>query len=380
MKGSSRKGLKKCKRILVKIGSHVLNTEKGLNYRVIERLCDDLSILKDQGLEFGLVSSGAIAAGWSTLGVAAKNMNLSKKQALAAIGQGRLIRAYNDAFGRYGYNVAQILITREDLDDRARYLNIRNTFTALFELGIVPVINENDTVSVEEIQFTDNDMLSAMIVPIIEAQALIILTDTDGVFSADPRVAHQATRISEIRNLTHKHIEQASEDAGKMGRGGMASKLQAAHHVSLLGLPTVIASAYHSQVVSSILDGRDIGTIVLPGQKKKLSQKRHWISFVTRPKGKIAVDAGAMKMIVNAGKSLLPSGIVRAEGNFKAGDSVEVLDIKGNVIAIGLSNFTLQEVLQIKGAKTKEIPNILGKETNEEVIHRNNMILRKEML
>ncbi|MEA3221750.1 MAG: glutamate 5-kinase [Thermodesulfobacteriota bacterium] len=380
MKRDPREDLKKCKRILVKIGSRVLNTEKGLNYRVIERLCDDLSLLKDKGLEFGLVSSGAIAAGWATSGGLAKGMNLSRKQALAAIGQGRLIRAYNDAFRRYGYNVAQILITREDLDDRTRYLNVRNTFTALFELGIVPIINENDTVSVEEIQFTDNDMLSAMIVPIIEAQALIILTDTDGVLSVDPRLDSHATRTPEIRSLTRKHIADASKDTGKMGRGGMASKLSAAYHVSLLGLPTVIASAYHPQVVSSILDAGDIGTIMLPRQKKKLSQRGHWISFVTRPKGEIEVDAGAKKMIINAGKSLLPSGIVRAEGDFEAGDSVKILDTERNVIAIGLSNFSLREVIQIKGAKTKDIHHILGKETNEEIVHRNNMILEKEML
>lgn len=380
MKKDPREDLKKCRRILVKIGSRVLNTEKGLDYRVIEWLCDDLSILKDRGLEFGLVSSGAIAAGWATLGGLAKDMNLSRKQALAAIGQGRLIRAYNDAFRRYGYNVAQILITREDLDDRVRYLNIRNTFTALFEFGIVPIINENDTVSTEEIQFTDNDMLSAMIVPIIEAHALIILTDTDGVLSVDPRLDSHATRIPEIRGLTLKQINDASKDTGKIGRGGMASKLEAAYHVSLLGLPTVIASAYHPQAVSSILDAMDIGTIVPPRQKKKLSQRGHWISFVTRPKGRIEVDTGAQKMIVSAGKSLLPSGIVRAEGDFEAGDSVEILDTERNVIAIGLSNFNLREVIQIKGAKTKDLFNILGKEANEEVVHRNNMILKKEML
>jgi glutamate 5-kinase len=259
-------------------------------------------------------------------------------------------------------------------------LNIRNTFTAIFEFGIVPIINENDTVSTEEIQFTDNDMLSAMIVPIIEAHALIILTDTDGVLSVDPRLDSHATRISEIKNLTLKQINDASKDTGKMGKGGMASKLRAAYHVSLLGLSTVIASAYHPQVVSSILDAGNIGTIVLPRQKKKLSQRGHWISFVTRPKGNIEIDAGAKKMIISAGKSLLPSGIVRAEGDFKAGDSVEILDTERDIIAIGLSNFNLREVIQIKGAKTKDVHHILGKETNEEVVHRNNMILKKEML
>jgi glutamate 5-kinase len=379
MKDASRSSLKSCKRILIKIGSRVLNTGHGLNNRVIDRLCDDLSLLKDQGKEFALVSSGAIAEGNAIMKVSNSSMSLSKKQALAAIGQGSLIRTYTDAFKRYGYTTAQALITREDLDDRRRYLNIRNTFTALFDMGAIPIINENDTVSVDEIQFTDNDMLSAMIIPLVEAQAMIILTDTPGVYLEDPRANPDAEMLYELKDLRPKDIKAFSEDAGAMGRGGMRSKLQAAYHASLLGVPSVITSAYIPQVVSSVLKGDEIGTFVHSRKKGRLTQKDHWISFVTRPKGKVIIDEGAALMLLNKGKSLLPCGVVNVKGNFRAGDPVEIEEHSGSVIAVGLSNFTSDEIIRVKGANTKEVCAILEHECDEEVVHRNNMILRKEL-
>jgi glutamate 5-kinase len=379
MKGGSRSSLKACKRILIKIGSRVLNTGHGLNNRVIDRLCDDLSLLKDQGKEFALVSSGAIAEGNAIMKVSNSTMSLSKNQALAAIGQGSLIRTYTDAFKRYGYTTAQALITREDLDDRRRYLNIRNTFNALFDMGAIPIINENDTVSVDEIQFTDNDMLSAMIIPLVEAEAIIILTDTPGVYLGDPRTNPEAEMLDELKDLKPKDIKAFSEDAGSMGRGGMRSKLQAAYHASLLGVPTVITSAYIPQVVSAVLKGDKIGTFVQARRKGRLTQKDHWISFVTRPKGKVIIDEGAASMLLNKGKSLLPCGVVNVEGNFRAGDPVEIKEHSGSVIAVGLSNFTSDEIIRVKGANTKDVCAILEHECDEEVVHRNNMILRKEL-
>ncbi len=378
MKGSSRSSLKSCKRILVKIGSRVLNTGDGLNNRVIDRLCDDLSLLRDQGREFALVSSGAIAEGNAIMKIPASHMTLSKKQALAAIGQGSLIRAYTDAFRRYGYTTAQILITREDLDDRHRYINIRNTFTSLFELGAIPIINENDTVSVDEIKFTDNDMLSAMIVPLVEAQAMIILTDTPAVYRDDPRTNPDAEVLSEVKDIKARDIEAFSSDSGAMGRGGIKSKLQAAYHASLLGIPTVITSAYIPQAVSSVLGGEEIGTFVHPRKKGRLTQKNHWISFVTRPKGRVIIDEGAALMLINNGKSLLPCGVVGVEGSFSAGDPVEIKERSGEVIALGLSNFTAEEINKVKGANTRDVCTILAHECDEEVVHRNNLILKKE--
>lgn len=380
MDKNPRSSLRKCRRILIKIGSKVLSTGRGLNNRVIDRLCDDLSLLRDKGREFALVSSGAIAEGTAIMRVNGKGATLSKKQALAAIGQGSLIRAYTDAFRRYGYTAAQILITREDLDDRRRYLNIRNTFTALFEYGAIPIINENDTVSVEEIQFTDNDMLSAMIIPLVEPQALIVLTDTDGVYREDPRVNPEAEIIREIKDIRLEDATAQSEEAGSMGRGGMQSKVKAAYHASLLGIPTVITSAYIPQVIGSVLEGREIGTFVHPHKKGKLTQKDHWISYVTRPKGKVVVDEGAAAMILTKGTSLLPCGVVHVEGSFHAGDPVEIVRAGGGAVAVGLSNFTAEEVLKIKGANTSQVCRILDHECDEEVVHRNNMIVKKEIL
>ncbi|HPC46556.1 MAG TPA: glutamate 5-kinase, partial [Deltaproteobacteria bacterium] len=220
MRSGTRSGLKKCRRVLVKIGSQALTTKGGLNNRVIERLCDDIALMRDRGKEFALVTSGAIAEGRAIMQLRDTSASLSRKQALAAIGQGSLMRAYTDAFRRYGYTAAQVLITREDLDNRRRYLNIRNTLTSLFEMGAVPIINENDTVAVEEIQFTDNDMLSAMILPLVEAHLLIILTDIEGVYSQDPKLHPDARIIHDIPELRPKDLRAYGEGGNPMGRGG----------------------------------------------------------------------------------------------------------------------------------------------------------------
>ncbi len=380
MKSGTRAGLKKCKRVLIKIGSQVLSTGQGLNNRVIERICDDLSLMMDKGKEFAVVSSGAIAQGTAIMNIPDKKTALSKKQALAAIGQGSLMRAYTDAFRRYGHIAAQILITREDLDNRRRYLNIRNTFSSLFEFGAIPIINENDTVAVDEIQFTDNDMLAAMIVPLVEAHLMIILTDIEGLYSKDPKAYKDATIIHEIPELRPKDLKAFSDVANPMGRGGIKSKLQAAYRASLLGVPTIIASAYIPQVISQILDGSQVGTFVHPKKKAMLTQKDHWLGFVSRPKGKVFVDGGAAAMVLNKGKSLLPVGVVDVEGSFQAGDPVEIIQKGSDLIAIGLSNFSTEELMKIKGQVTKDLASILSYDCDEEVVHRNNMILRKELL
>jgi len=358
----------------------VLNTGRGLNNRVIERLCDDLSLMMDRGREFALVTSGAIAEGRAIMSIGEKKTALSKKQALAAIGQGSLMRAYTDAFRRYGYTAAQILITREDLDNRRRYLNIRNTLSSLFEMGAVPVINENDTVATEEIQFTDNDMLSAMILPLVEAHMLIILTDIEGIYSKDPKAHDDATIIREIPELRPKDLKAYGDGGNPLGRGGIKSKLQAAYRASMLGVPTVIASAYTPQVIGSILEGMEVGTFVHPKKKAVLSQKEHWLGFVSRPKGRVTVDEGAAAMVLTKGKSLLPVGVVAVEGSFLAGDPVEIVQQGGDAIAIGLSNFAADEIIKIMGASTRDLAMILDYDCDDEVVHRNNMILRKEIL
>jgi glutamate 5-kinase len=380
MKSGTRTGLKKCKRVLIKIGSQVLSSGQGLNNRVVERICDDLSLMMDKGREFAVVSSGAIAEGTAIMKIQDKKTALSKKQALAAIGQGSLMRAYTDAFKRYGYTAAQILITREDLDNRHRYLNIRNTFSSLFELGAIPIINENDTVSTDEIQFTDNDMLAAMIVPLVEPHAMIILTDIEGLYSKDPKVHPDAAIIRDIPELKPKDLKAYSDVANPMGRGGIKSKLQASYRASLLGVPTIIASAYIPQVISSILEGKEVGTFVHPKKKVMLTQKDHWLGFVSRPKGKVFIDDGAASMLLNKGKSLLPVGVVDILGTFRPGDPVEIVRKGGESVAVGLSNFSSDDIFKIKGVCTSELSSILDYDCEEEVVHRNNMILRKEML
>ncbi|HEY9162598.1 MAG TPA: glutamate 5-kinase [Desulfomonilia bacterium] len=375
MKETNRSRIKKSRRVIVKIGSSSISTPTGLNYRMIERLCDEISMLKDNGHEFAVVSSGAVASGRAIARDFETSSALSRKQALAAIGQGSLIGAYNDAFVRYGHISAQILITRDDIDDRHRYINIRNTFHAIFELGAIPIINENDTVSVEEIQFTDNDMLSAMLIPLVEADLLIMLTDTDGVYADDPRTCPDAKRIPEIKDINIKDIKTTSTQPGKLGRGGMQSKLTAAHQASLLGVPAVIACAAEPHVLERILKGDDTGTLIVPNTKK-MKVKEHWLSFISRPKGRIIIDKGAVKMLKEHGKSLLPVGITGVTGNFKNGDPVEIVDKTGNIIAIGLTNFTSHEIEIIKGANSRDIQSILEKDCNEEVVHRNNLKLK----
>jgi glutamate 5-kinase len=375
MKETNRTRIKNSRRILVKIGSSSLSAPTGLNYRMIERLCDEISLQKDKGYEFAIVSSGAVASGRAITRDFETVSALSRKQALAAIGQGSLIRAYNDAFVRYGHISAQILITRDDIDDRHRYINIRNTFHAIFELGAIPIINENDTVSVEEIQFTDNDMLSAMLIPLAEVDLLIMLTDTEGVCADDPRTCPDAKRIPEIKDLKLRDIKTTSTLPGTLGRGGMHSKLLAAYQASLLGVPAVIACATLPQVLTRILEGEDVGTLIVPNTKK-MKVKDHWLSFVSRPKGRIIIDKGAVKMLQEHGKSLLPVGITGVYGNFKDGDPVEIVDKSGSVIAIGLTNFTSHEIEIIKGSNSRDIQKILEKDCNEEVVHRNNMKLK----
>jgi glutamate 5-kinase len=379
MKETNRTRIKKSRRVLVKIGSSSISTPTGLNFRMIERLCDEISMLKDKGKEFAIVSSGAVASGRAITKDFESSSALSRKQALAAIGQGSLIRAYNDAFVRYGHISAQMLITRDDIDDRHRYINIRNTFHALFELGAIPIINENDTVSVEEIQFTDNDMLSAMLIPLAEADLLIMLTDTEGVCSDDPRTCPDAKRIPEIKDLKLRDIRTSSTQPGKIGRGGIHSKLTAAYQASLLGVPAVIACASEPHIITRILEGDNVGTLIVPNTKR-MKVKDHWLSFVSRPKGRIIIDKGAVKMLLEHGKSLLPVGITGVSGNFKNGDPVEIVDRSGNVIAIGLTNFSAREIEIIKGANSRDIRSILGKDCDEEVVHRNNLNLKGVIL
>ena len=370
-----KKTLGKGRRIVVKVGSSILaSVEKGLHYDVFSRLTKEISELKRQGYEIVLVSSGAIAAGMEKLGYKTRPQTITQKQATAAVGQTRLMNIYENYFSRYQQMVAQVLLTHDDLSDRRRFLNARNTLLILLELGIIPIINENDTVVVDEIKFGDNDNLSALITNLIGADLLIILTDMEGLCDSDPRVNPNARCISLVEDIDVDTAEIAGGTKSEMSVGGMVSKIQAARKTSRFGIPTVVARGTREEVLHQILKGKEIGTLILP-KREALSSRKHWIAFNPRPKGDVIVDEGAKKAIVQKGKSLLPSGVVRIKGGFDRGDLVTCLGPRGKEFARGLVNYSATELERIKGLRSNQIESALGYKYSDEVIHRNDLVV-----
>jgi glutamate 5-kinase len=370
-----RRTLGKARRIVVKVGSSILATvEKGLLYEVFSHLAKEISDLKRKGYEIVLVSSGAIAAGMEKLGYKTRPRSITQKQATAAVGQGRLMNIYEGYFSRYQQMVAQILLTHDDLSHRRRFLNARNTLLTLLELGIIPIINENDTVVVDEIKFGDNDNLSALITNLIEADLLIILTDIEGLCDADPRYNPQARCISLVEDIDADMGKVVGDTDGEWNVGGMVSKIEAARKVSRSGIPTVIACGTREGVLHQILKGKEIGTLILP-KKEALSSRKHWIAFNLKPKGDVVVDEGAKKAIAQKGKSLLPSGVVKVRGAFDRGDPVSCLGPRGKEFARGLVNYSATELEKIKGLKTEQIETALGYKYSDEIIHRDDLVL-----
>jgi glutamate 5-kinase len=370
-----RRTLGKARRIVVKVGSSILaSVEKGLHHEVFSHLAKEISDLKRKGYEIVLVSSGAIAAGMEKLGYKTRPQSITQKQATAAVGQGRLINIYEGYFSRYQQMVAQILLTHDDLGHRKRFLNARNTLLTLLELGIIPIINENDTVVVDEIKFGDNDNLSALITNLIEADLLIILTDIEGLCDADPRYNPQARCISLVEDIDADMGKVVGDTDGEWNVGGMVSKIEAARKVSRSGIPTVIACGTWEGVLHQILKGKEIGTLILP-KKEALSSRKHWIAFNLKPKGDVVVDEGAKKAIAQKGKSLLPSGVVKVRGAFDRGDPVSCLGPRGKEFARGLVNYSATELEKIKGLKTQQIETALGYKYSDEIIHRDDLVL-----
>ena len=367
--------LGKARRIVVKVGSSILaSVEKGLNHRAFAQLAKEISELKHQGVEVALVSSGAIAAGMGKLGYKTRPRSITQKQATAAVGQSRLMNIYETHFSRHQRMVAQVLLTRDDLSDRQRFLNARNTLLALLELGIVPIINENDTVVVDEIQFGDNDNLSALITNLIEADLLIILTDIDGLCDADPRMHPEAKCIPLVEDVDKDMGDKVGGTAGGTTVGGMVSKVDAARKASRFGIPTVIASGRREGVLHQILKGKQVGTLILP-KMETLSSRKHWIAFNLKPRGDIVVDAGAKKAIVQKGKSLLASGVVEINGDFDRGESVSCVGPLGREFARGLVNYSASELKRIKGLRSGQIEKMLGYKYSDEVIHRDDLVV-----
>ncbi len=366
------------KRVVIKVGSGVIAGKYGLNLDLINSLVSEICWLWNKNVEVLLVSSGAIAAGMKKLGFSKRPVYLHQQQAIAAVGQGELIMSYEKAFSRFGKNVAQILLTKDDISHRQRYLNARTTIFTLLSWGIQPIINENDTVAVEEIKFGDNDNLSAMVTKFTESDLLINLTNIDGLFDKDPRKYKDSKLIKIVENITKDTFRYASSIPGVLGKGGMLSKIKAARQLAIGGIPTIIANGLKKGIIKEIFLGKDVGTLFIP-QEMPLSCKRHWIAFAKSPKGTLIIDKGAESAIMKNGKSLLPAGIMEVKGRFSRGDSVSIMNEDGKEIGVGIVNYNSGDVKKILGLKTSQIESVLGFKYADEIIHRDNLVLRYQI-
>ncbi|MDO6354041.1 glutamate 5-kinase [Caloramator sp. CAR-1] len=362
--------LKSCKRIVVKVGTSTLTYSNGLpNYDAMEKLIRQLANAKNKGYEIVLVTSGAIGVGMAKLKLKQRPKTIPEKQACAAVGQGLLMHLYEKIFSEYCINVAQILLTREDVNDRQRFLNARNLMFELIKSDIVPIINENDAVAVDEIKIGDNDNLSALVAMLSDADLLVILSDIDGLYDKDPNIYEDAKLISTVKKINDNILKMAGDSKTKIGTGGMVTKIQAAKIATSSGIPMIIAKGSLDGVITRILNGEEIGTIFL-SNKKPLSCKRGWIAFAKKPKGEIYIDDGAVKALVEDNKSLLSPGIKKIEGNFLKGDCVLILSLDGKQVAKGLINYSSLEISDIM-LKNPEGFNQLYKE----IVHRDNMVI-----
>ena len=362
------------KRLVIKIGSNILaSAEQGLNTRRLRTITKDIAGLMDNGHEIVIVSSGAVAAGLKKLGLKGKPHDIKLKQAAAAIGQSSLMWAYEHNFSEFGKKVAQVLLTREDIATRIRYINAKNTLSTLINYDVIPLINENDPVAVDEIKFGDNDMLAALTAGLVEADMLIIMSDVDGLYTKNP-LMKGAEIIRSVKKITPDIEKLASGKGSAIGTGGMYSKLLAAKQANDHGIPVVIINGRKAGLLAKLMDGKKIGTYFEPN-KQRMSSKKGWIAYGVRAKGAIYLDDGAVNALIKMGKSLLPSGIAKVEGNFEVGDYIRCLDKEGKKIAKGLTNYSSTDLEMIKGKKTSEIEKALGYKYSDEVIHRDNLVI-----
>jgi len=375
MNTNRKKYLDSAVRIIVKVGSGVLTKDAGLNIKAVNAVSRQICRLIEQGVEVILVSSGAMASGTAKIGLSKRPEEIPKRQAVAAVGQAGLIREYEKAFARYQKKVAQILLTSDGLTNRKRYLNVRNTLYTLLSWNVVPIINENDTVSVEEIKFGDNDNLAAMIALLMNADLLINLTDIEGLFTKDPRKNSDAEIIPVVSTIKKRIEKLAGNIPGALGTGGMLSKIMAAKKVTAAGIPMIIAKGEHPDILLELFAGKEHGTFFVP-KKEKLSSRKCWIGFTLKPKGAIRIDDGAADAILKNGKSLLPIGIIGIEGNFDVGAPVECVNTNNRILGTGLVNYCAADIQQIKGLKSNQIVNRLGYKPYDEVIHRDNLVIR----
>lgn len=363
------------KRIVIKIGSNILaHAEEGLDMSRIMAISRDICALQDKGYDAVVVSSGAIAAGMGKLGLQKKPKDIKLKQAAAAVGQSTLMWAYERSFGKYGKTVAQILLTRDDFADRKRYINSKNTLLTLLSHKVIPIINENDTVSTDEIKFGDNDHLASLVSSLVEAERLIILSDVEGLYTSDPRNNPDAKLIAHVDEITPEVEERAGGAGSSIGTGGMYSKVLAAKRAVNYGIIVHIVTGKKERVLLNLIEGKPGGTTFQP-KREKLPSRKGWIAYGSRARGSLIIDDGAVRALVEGGKSLLPSGIIAVEGEFDIGDAVYCMDSKGKRIGKGLINYSSSEIKRIMGKRTSQIEEILGYKYSEEAIHRDNLVL-----
>ena len=373
---SFREALKKAKRIVVKVGTSTITYANGKrNFSQIDRLARELSDLQNQGKEMILVSSGAVAVGVDRLGLPAKPSTIPGKQACAAVGQGVLMHTYEKLFADYGQIVAQVLVTRTEASDRHRYTNCRNTFMTLLQQGVIPIVNENDVVALDELKIGDNDNMSALVAGIVDADLVIILSDIDGLYTANPATHPEATLVHTVQEITPEIEASAGGVGSSRGTGGMATKIQAAKAATNSGIQLVIASGTEKNAIPRILQGEEIGTLFV-SRENRLQFRKRWLAFGAKIQGSIVVDDGCAKAIRKAGGcSILPAGIYQVVGDFQSGSTISVIDKEGHELARGLVHYTAAELEKIKGCKSSDIEGILGHKNYDEVIHRDDLVI-----
>jgi glutamate 5-kinase len=370
-----REKITKAKRVVIKIGSALLtNDGLGLNREGIEQWVAQMAGLRKQGIEIVLVSSGAVAEGMSRLKWKTRPSALHELQAAAAIGQMGLVQAYESAFQKYGFHTAQVLLTHDDLSNRRRYLNARSTLTTLLGHGIIPVVNENDTVVFEEIQFGDNDTLAALVANLVEADHLIILTDQTGLYQENPRDNPNAELVTESLVSDERLDSMVSNKGGELGRGGMFTKLRAARLAARSGTSSLIAFGRETDVLTRLVAGENLGSYLM-AEQTTVTARKQWLAGQLQLAGSLVLDDGACKVLTGRGGSLLAVGVRQVNGRFQRGEVVRCLDSNGREIARGLVNYNSEEVMKLLGQSSDKIESILGYVDEDELIHRDNMII-----
>jgi glutamate 5-kinase len=360
---------------VVKVGTNVLTADDGrLDPDRLQALTDQIHRIRSTGRKVALVSSGAIGAGIGRLGLGKRPTDLRHLQACAAIGQGSLMRAYQECFDRHRTHTAQILLTAGDFDSRSRYLNVRNTILTLFEWDVLPIINENDTVSVAEIRFGDNDHLAAMVTNLLRAPLLVLLTNVDGLFAGDPRTDVAATKLDTVPTIDAQILGMAGASRSSLGTGGMDSKLRAARLATTAGESVIMANGTTAGILDTIFTAEPIGTLFLPHGTSLPSWKR-WLGFTARPKGRLSLDQGACNAVRDKGRSLLPIGVIQVQGEFHKGDVVSLCDAAGLEFARGLTNYSAADARRVLGLRTEQIAELFGTLPYEEIVHRDNLAL-----